>query len=136
MLKKTITYEDFDGNSVTEDFYFNLTKAEVVELQYSVNGGIDKYVKKIADEQDMPKLIALLKQIITLSYGKKSEDGKRFIKSSELTEEFLQSDAYSTLFMELATDTDKGTEFLTGVLPKALTKDINLKDAAKLTMNK
>lgn len=124
MLKKTRTYEDFDGNKRTEDFYFNLTKAELIELQASENGGLEKLIKKIIDEQDQSKLISLFKEIICKAYGEKSLDGKRFIKSQEITEAFTQTTAYSDLFMELVTDTDKASEFIIGLIPKDLAGEV------------
>lgn len=123
MLKKTITYEDFNGETVTEDFYFNLTQAEVVELNYSVNGGLESYIKGITNARDYKDIIALFKEIIKLSYGVKSNDGKRFIKSEQITSDFLATNAYSTLFMELATDAEAGAAFVNGIAPKPITKN-------------
>lgn len=118
MLKKTITYTDYDGNQRTEDKYFNLTKAELVEMNMSITGGLEKTIQKISEEQDVAKIIALFKDIILKSYGEKSLDGKRFIKNAELSEEFAQTEAYSELFMELATDADKAAAFINGIIPK------------------
>lgn len=120
MLKKTISYVDYDGNERTEDFYFNLTKAELLEMSLSTAGGLDKYIEKITKTQDTPKLIELFKDIIIRSYGVKSDDGKRFIKNQEITEEFTQTEAYSDLFMTLATDDKEAAEFLNGIIPKSL----------------
>ena len=131
MLKKSITYVDYDGNERTEDKYFNLSKAELMEMQLSENGGLDKVLEKIIAEQDNAKLVELFKKIITLSYGEKSIDGKRFIKKPELTEEFLQTEAYSVLFMELITSTESLAEFIKGVLPKDLQEEAAKIDAKK-----
>lgn len=131
MLKKTITYVDYDGNERTEDKYFNLSKAELMEMQLSENGGLDKVLEKMIAEQDNAKLAELFKKIITLSYGEKSIDGKRFIKKPELTEEFLQTEAYSVLFMELITSTEALAEFIKGVLPKDLQEEAAKIDAQK-----
>lgn len=131
MLKKTITYVDYDGNERTEDKYFNLSKAELMEMQLSKNGGLDKVLEKMIAEQDNAKLVELFKKIITLSYGEKSIDGKRFIKKPELTEEFLQTEAYSVLFMELITSTEAVAEFIKGVLPKDLQEEAAKIDAQK-----
>ena len=120
MLKKTISYVDYDGNERTEDFYFNLTKAELLEMSLSTAGGLDKYIEKITKTQDTPKLIELFKDIIIRSYGVKSDDGKRFIKNQEITEEFTQTEAYSDLFMTLATDDKEAADFLNGIIPKSL----------------
>lgn len=124
MLKKTITYEDYDGNQRTEDFYFNLTKAELIEYQSSTNGGIEKFIQKVIDARDTKRLIELFKDLICRSYGEKSLDGKRFIKSKELTDEFIQTPAYSELFMELATDSDQASKFVIGLIPKDLAGEV------------
>lgn len=117
MLKKTIKYVDYDGNEREEDFYFNLTKAEVVEMNFEEAGGLDKYIQKIIQEQDRSRLIMIFKEIIIRSYGVKSLDGKRFVKNDQVRDEFMQNPAYSELFMELATDADKALEFIKGISP-------------------
>lgn len=117
MLKKTITYTDYNGSERTEDFYFNLTKAEVVEMEMSTTGGLVEMIKKIVAAQDAPSIIAIFKKLILKAYGEKSPDGKRFIKSDEISNAFSQTEAYSQLFMELATDADKAAEFVNGITP-------------------
>ena len=119
MLKKTITYTDYNGITRTEDFYFNLTKAEIMEMQLSTNGGLDVMIKKIIDSQDAPSIIKIFKELILKAYGEKSDDGKRFVKSKEISEGFAQTGAYSQLFMELATDTDAASKFVNGIVPAA-----------------
>ena len=118
MLKKTIEYTDYDGNEREEDFYFNLSKAEVTEMELSKEGGMSEYIKKISAAQNAPELIKLFKEIITKSYGEKSLDGKRFIKNKELTEAFTQTEAYSELFVELASNADEAVKFVNGIMPK------------------
>lgn len=118
MLKKTIKYTDYDGNEREEDFYFNLSKAEVTEMELSKEGGMSEYIKKISAAQNAPELIKLFKDIITKSYGEKSLDGKRFIKNKELTEAFTQTEAYSELFVELASNADEAVKFINGIMPK------------------
>ena len=119
MLKKTITYTDYNGITRTEDFYFNLTKAEIMEMQLGTNGGLDVMIKKIIDSQDAPSIIKIFKELILKAYGEKSDDGKRFVKSKEISEGFAQTEAYSQLFMELATDTDAASKFVNGIVPAA-----------------
>ena len=119
MLKKTITYTDYNGITRTEDFYFNLTKAEIMEMQLSTNGGLDVMIKKIIDSQDAPSIIKIFKELILKAYGEKSDDGKRFVKSKEISVVFAQTEAYSQLFMELATDTDAASKFVNGIVPAA-----------------
>ena len=117
MLKKTISYEDFNGNKLTEDFYFNLTKAEIAEMELEVPGGLTATLEKITKAQDTPTLIKIFKDLILRSYGVKSDDGKRFIKNHAMREEFEQHAAYSVLFMELATNADAASEFVNGIVP-------------------
>lgn len=120
MLKKSITYEDFNGDTVTEDFYFNLTKAELVELEVSHEGGLKESLEKIVADEDGKQIIAEMKNIVLGSYGTKSVDGRRFIKNQDLRDEFESSEAYSVLFMELVTEADAAVEFVTGVMPKGM----------------
>lgn len=120
MLKKTISYVDYDGNQRTEDFYFNLSKAEIAEMEMTTSGGLDKVISQIIAEQDGKRIIELFKDLILRSYGKKSPDGKRFIKNQELRDEFSQTEAYSDLFMELATDADAAAAFVNGIVPNSM----------------
>lgn len=118
MLKKTITYTDYDGNERTEDFYFNLTKAECTELELSAEGGLTKMLQKIVAERDGKRIVEAFKDLILRAYGQKSLDGRRFVKSPELREEFSQTEAYSQLFMELSTDADAAAAFANGIIPQ------------------
>lgn len=124
MLKKTISYVDYDGTQRTEDFYFNLTKAELMEMQLSKAGGLEKKINGIIQAQDTPKIMEIFKEVITKSYGIKSDDGRRFIKSPEITEEFVQTEAYSELFMTLATDDEAAAEFINGIIPQSLANEV------------
>ena len=117
MLKKIITYTDYNGVEKTEDFYFNLSKAEIMEMELSTYGGLAEMIKRIIDAQDGPAIIKVFKELILKAYGVKSPDGKRFIKSEELFTEFSQTEAYSNLFMELSTDADAASEFIKGIMP-------------------
>ena len=122
MLKKTITYEDFDGNKRTEDFYFNLSKAEVLEMEMGISGGMSQMLNKIIAAQDGGRVIKIFKDIILKAYGEKSPDGKRFIKSEEISTAFSQTEAYSQLFMELATNADAAATFVNSIIPVDITK--------------
>lgn len=117
MLKKTISYTDYDGNLRTEDFYFNLSRAEVTEMELSAEGGLSKMLEKIVASQDSKRIMEIFKDIILKAYGEKSPDGKRFIKNQELREGFAQTEAYSELFMELATNADAASSFINGIVP-------------------
>lgn len=120
MLKKTITYVDYDGNKRTEDFYFNLSKAELLEMEMITEGGYAEMIRKIIDAQDGPRLVKLFKEVVFKSYGVKSDDGRRFIKSEELSEAFSQTEAYSDLYMKLATDAKEASEFVNGIMPASI----------------
>ena len=117
MLKKTITYTDYNGVERTEDHYFNLTKAEIMEMELSTTGGLAEMIQKITAAQDAPAIIKLFKDLVLKSYGEKSPDGRRFIKSKEISDAFAQTEAYSQLFMELATDADAASKFVNGIMP-------------------
>ena len=125
MLKKTIKYKDFNGNEREEDFYFNLMQSEIAELELSTVGGFTESIQKIIQTQDGPEIIKQFKKIILISYGERSADGKRFIKSDELSEAFSQTNAYSELFMELATDDEAASAFINGIVPDELKQDEN-----------
>ncbi len=117
MIKKTITYVDYNGNERTEDYWFNLSKAEVMEMEMSTTGGLAERIQKIVSAQDAPSIIKIFKELVLKAYGEKSADGKRFIKSEEISTAFSQTEAYSNLFMELATDSDAAAEFVNGIVP-------------------
>lgn len=120
MVKETVTYKDFDGNERTEDFWFHLSEAELTEWLYEEPGGLKKYIEKMVNEKDMNKIIQTTKKLLVKSYGEKSEDGKRFIKNKDLTDAFVQTQAYSDLFMKLSTDEEAAARFVNNVIPKEL----------------
>ena len=120
MLKKTFTYENYNGVKVTEDKYFNLSESEIMEMEMSTNGGFASMINGIVAAQDAPAIIKIFKELILKSYGEKSPDGKRFIKSEELSVAFSQTEAYNQLFMELATDAEAAAEFVNGIMPKPI----------------
>lgn len=117
MLKETITYTDYNGVERTEDHYFNLTKAEIMEMELSTTGGLSEMITRIVAAKDAPAIIKIFKDLILNAYGIKSPDGKRFMKSPEISEEFAQTEAYSILFMKLATDADAAAKFVNGIVP-------------------
>lgn len=117
MLKKTITYTDYNGTERTENFYFNLSKAEAAEMEMSTAGGLAEMIQRVVDAKDAPSLIKIFKDLILKAYGEKSPDGKRFIKSEELSRDFSYTEAYSQLFIELATDADAASAFVNGIIP-------------------
>lgn len=117
MLKKTVTYTDYDGNERTEEFFFNLNKAEVTEMELSTEGGMEKMIKKIIESRDGKRIIEVMKDIVLRAYGEKSPDGRRFIKTPEMREAFSQTEAYVNVFMELATDAKAASDFVRGILP-------------------
>lgn len=141
MLKKSITYVNFDGKEVTEDHYFNISKAELIEMQMGENDsytpkdggepvtGYQAKLQRIIDAGDGAQIMAEFKNLILSSYGQRSEDGNRFIKNAELREEFASGEAYSTLFVELCTDAAAASEFVNGIIPQGLAQDVaNIQD--------
>ena len=128
MLKKEIKYFDFDGNERTENFYFNLTKAECMEMELGTSGGIQQMVEKVIETQDNKKLVEIFKEIILRSYGEKSPDGKHFYKSPEISAAFASTEAYSELFVELATNADEAAKFISGVIPQISETDAKVSD--------
>lgn len=130
MLKKTITYTDYNGVERKEDFYFNLTKAEITEMELSTSGGFAEMIQRVIDAQDGPTIIKIFKDLVLKAYGQKTPDGKRFVKSEEISKEFSETEAYSILFMELATDAKAAADFVNGIIPADM-KDAVAKEAAK-----
>ncbi len=136
MYKETIKYTDYDNNDREEDFYFNLNKAELTEMQMSTEGGLEKRIQKIVSSQNGKEIMALFKEIILKAYGVKSDDGKRFIKNQEVRDEFEQSEAYSELFMKLVTDADAAQKFINGIIPKDIANQIKENPATIAAINK
>lgn len=137
MLKKSITYTDFNGVERTEDFFFNLTKAEIMELELGVTGGLTAMVQGVVMAQDVPSLMKIFKDLILKSYGEKSADGKRFIKVNDagvpLANNFAQTEAYSELFMLLATNEDEASKFIRGIVPSDVSERMDDDEVKKLT---
>lgn len=117
MLKKTIPYIDYNGTERNETFYFNLSKAELMEMEMGTKGGFAEMLNGIIEAKDAPSIMKVFKDVILKAYGEKSPDGKRFMKSEEISKAFEQTEAYSNLFMELVTDADKAAEFINGIIP-------------------
>ena len=124
MLKKIITYTDYNGVERTEPFYFNLSKAELMEMELGVTGGMTEMLNKIINAKDGPSLMKTFKEMIMKSYGIKSDDGKRLIKSEELSIAFTQTEAYSVLFMELITDDKAAADFVNGIIPNEIQAEV------------
>lgn len=122
MLKKIIKYTDYNGVEREEPFYFNLTKAELIKWEGSTVGGMRAMYDKIIQTQDQEALIALFETIIQRAYGEKSADGRRFMKSPEILANFTSTEAYSELFMELASNDQSAAEFMNGIMPADLIK--------------
>lgn len=130
MLTKKIKYTDYNGTEREETFCFNLTKAELMEMEMSTSGGLAEMIQNIVQTQDAPAIIKVFKDLVLKAYGEKSPDGKRFMKVNDagvpLSIGFSQTEAYSQLFMELATDADKAAEFINRIVPKDMQQDTNL----------
>lgn len=124
MLKKTMTYTDFNGEKRTEDFYFNLTKAEIMKMEMGVSGGLAEMIQRIVAAQDQPAIISVFEDLIQKAYGVKTPDGRGFVKRKEDLEAFIATEAYSDMFMELATDADKASEFVNGIIPAEMAAEL------------
>ena len=120
MVVKKIKYTDFNGLEREEEFMFNLTEAEITEMELTTDGGLSDSIKKIIAAQDTPEIIKVFKMLLLKSYGEKSADGRRFVKSDKLSEEFAQTNAYSQLFMKLATDDKAAVAFINGIMPDSM----------------
>jgi hypothetical protein len=138
MITKTIKYTDYNGVEREEKFLFNLTKAELMEMEMGTTGGLAETIQRIVETQDTPSIIKIFKDLLLKSYGEKSADGKRFIKVNEdgkpLSVQFEQTQAYSELFMELATDSEAAVEFIKGIIPNDI--EIPDEEVKKLTKGK
>jgi hypothetical protein len=128
MFRKTIAYTDYNGVNRTEDFYFNLSKAELLKLQLGHKGGYQQYLQRCFDTDDVPELLKIFEELIDMSYGIKDETGKKFVKSKDLTEEFKQTEAYSEMFVEFLTVPDAAQEFFTKIMPKDIQDRLFLDD--------
>lgn len=117
MFKKTIEYTDYNGVDRTESFYFNLSPADLIDMEVE-SGGYKQMIQNIIDSRDIQSLMKAFKELIRRSYGVKSQDGKHFVKNDEIFEEFVSTPAYSNLIMEFLEDTDKAVEFVNGIMPK------------------
>ena len=124
MIKKTIKYVDYDGNQREEEFRFNLSKAELTEMQLSATGGLSNLLTRLVQEKNAPEIIKILKEIILKSYGEKSDDGKYFRKSEEISKAFSETEAYSEIFMSIASDPDAAIEFVQGILPAEIKEEL------------
>ena len=125
MLTKTIKTSDWDGNEREEICYFNLSESELMEMELSTPGGFAKKMQSCLSRKDIPEMMEIFRNLILKSYGVKSPDGRRFIKSKELSEEFSQTSAYDSLYIELLTNPESATAFINGVVPKKISDKAN-----------
>lgn len=132
MLKKTVTFTDYNGTERTQDFYFHLSKAEITEMEMSTVGGLAEMIQNVVKAQDAPSIIKIFKDLVLKSYGVKSPDGLRFIKSEELSTSFSQTEAYSQIFMELATDADAAAKFVNGIIPDDVAAEVSKQNVIPL----
>lgn len=134
MIKKTVTYTDFNGTKRTEAHYFHFSQAELLDMEMSVDGGFAERIQKIVDAKDQKELLKVIKKFVYDAYGVKSDDGRRFQKSVEIKEAFVESPAYSEIFMELVTNDEAAAEFVNGVIPDDMKEKYAAAVAAKTTM--
>jgi hypothetical protein len=133
MLAKKITYTNFNGEEVTETFYFNLTRAEVSEMQVNHPGGYSEYLERIVESKDTKEIVDAFTTFILDSYGEKSDDGRFFDKSEEMKKRFHTSEAYSVLLMEMLEDPDKAANFITSILPESNLSEDQKKELVEKT---
>ena len=131
MLKKTITYTDYNDVERTEDFYFNLNKAEIMEMELSTKGGLTVMMDRIIAAQDNATLFKIFKDLVSKSYGVLSDDGRKFVKNQEVLDDFMQTEAYSIIFSELATNAEAAAEFFNNVIPQNLAKELAEEETSK-----
>lgn len=124
MYKIRETYVDYNGTERTEDFYFNLTKGEIMDMEMSVNGGLAETLNRLIQAQDGGSILQIIKNLVKNSYGVKSPDGKRFIKNEAILEEFIQTEAFSQIYVRLATDAEEASKFVNGIIPAEMSKQI------------
>lgn len=124
MFRIQKTYTDFNGNERKEDFYFHLTEAEVMKMQLGTTGGLAETIQRLIDLQDGPAILKIFEDLVLKAYGVKSPDGREFIKNQALRDSFMQTQAYSDIYVELATDADKAAKFINGILPANLAKQV------------
>lgn len=145
MLKKVITYTDYDGNERTETHYFNLSKAEMLDMELFTAGGYSNMLQRVIEEKNQVEIVKIFKELVLKSYGVKSDDGKRFMKSEEITKAFTETEAFTELYMELATDSEAAAAFANGIMPKDIQAEVksklpegpmDIKDLAKLKLGK
>lgn len=129
MLKKIITFKDYNGMECTETHYFDLSQAEILEMNMEAGGSLTERYQRIVDAKDTPALVKEFKALIHKSYGIRSEDGKHFYKTEKALSEFVSSPAYSALFVELATNATAASEFAKGILPAVEEKAVDKKSA-------
>lgn len=127
MLKKTITYIDYNGVECTEDFHFHLSEAELLEMEMGTTGGLIELLEKMVKAKDAPAIIKMFKDLVLKAYGEKDPDGKHFMKSEQISARFAQTPAYSKLFMELATNHEAAAKFVNEVIPKDLASQVDMK---------
>ena len=137
MYKKTISYTDYDDVERSEDYYFNLSKSELMEMDFSATGGMEKLIRSVIATRDTKRIMEIFKDIILRAYGEKSLDGKRFIKVRDghrLADDFAETGAFDALFIELATNDKAATEFINGIIPKALADEIASKEDSTIAL--
>lgn len=124
MIKKTVTYHDYNGVQRTEDFYFDLSEDKIVEMAVSKDGGIEAFIKRILQTRDQQEIVRMFREYLRLTYGEKSDDGKYFVQNDEVFEKFKSTRAYEKIFMELAFNADAAAEFINKTIPGDLAKKV------------
>lgn len=135
MFKRTETYTDYNGVERTEDFYFNFTETELTELEIGTAGGLAETVRVLINAKDVKAIIAIMKDLVFKAYGEKSSDGRRFIKSEEISKAFSETEAYNQIFMDLATNAEAAAAFINGIIPSKLRERVGTLAASAAETN-
>lgn len=136
MLKKAITYVNWNDEKVTEEFYFNLSKAELAEMEMTHKGGLEAHLKEIVEAENAKEVLGFLKLIVHKAVGKRSEDGRKFIKNDDIRSDLFDTGAYDELFMELMTDENEAARFIVGIIPKTENQDQDKPDSRDIELQK
>lgn len=134
MFKKTVTYRDFNDVERTEEYFFHLSTTEVLKLEKNKDGSLSEQLEKIQRDEDEAAMLDMITKLVLLAYGEKSEDGRRFVKSDKLVEEFTETEAYSQIFLDIMTNENELIDFITGILPKEMSQEVQkaMKEQEKL----
>ena len=133
MLTKAITYENYNGEKKTKNFYFHLTKSEIAKMSLYEDGGIEAKIKKMVESGNNAEIMRYFEDFVLSCYGEKSADGEEFVKNDEVRERFKNHPAYDVLFMEFIDGGAKAmSDFINGVIPASMAESVKNADPEAL----